>query len=249
LTTSASARAQYLLPLLPALSLLAMLGVPPAGGSRLRRLGWAALLLSAALTVLAWLLWAHVALRLPLARLDWLAPWLPVDYTMPVRAGAVLLAAALPLLLWAAGRRLAHAVPSPWLHWVGALALSWGSVMTLLLPWIDHAKNYRAPFVELSRQLRPTADCIGRIGVGESERSMLEYVAGVVTQPVDLGSAGRCPRLLVGGRRRHIAEPDVTVWQLRWEGHRPGDDGELLRLYERRSGLEAELGGAPGPRG
>ncbi|MEW9898664.1 glycosyltransferase family 39 protein [Chitinivorax sp. PXF-14] len=248
LSRSASARAQYLLPLLPALSLLATLGLP-AGAHALRYLGRAALALSIALTGLAWLLWASITLQLPLVPLSWLAHWLPLHYRMPVQPGAILLALALPLLLLAAGRQLAGRLPRPLLHWVGALALLWGSVMTLLLPWIDEAKSYRTPLVELSGELQGPAACVGRINVGESERSMLEYITGTVTKTIDPQGAARCPQLLVGGRRRHIVEPDARLWQLRWEGHRPGDDSELLRLYQRRNQVSASLTGPPRSRG
>src|SRR5258706_470553 len=63
--------------------------------------------------------------------------------------------------------------------WVAALALAWGLPATLWLPWIDHAKSYRAVFRSMAPSIPEGYRCVAGLSLGESERAMLHYVLGI----------------------------------------------------------------------
>jgi len=71
------------------------------------------------------------------------------------------------------------------------------------------------------------------IELGESQRALLHYFAGIVTQRQEARVPRReCELLLVQGRsQEEIAPPQP--WHKVWEGARPGDRDERYRLYWR----------------
>jgi hypothetical protein len=94
------------------------------------------------------------------------------------------------------------------------------------MPWIDYGKTYRPVVAALRQALPADHGCIGRHDLGAPQRAALDYFAGLRTQ-----AAGQPCRWLVaqGGAR----EKPPAGWQKVWEGHRPGDRNEWLRLYRR----------------
>ena len=75
--------------------------------------------------------------------------------------------------------------------------------------------------------------CISSIGLGESQRAMLEYYEDIVTLREELPQPKRdCELLLTQG----TAAQEQAVgsgWKKIWEGARPGDNKERFRLYRR----------------
>jgi len=69
--------------------------------------------------------------------------------------------------------------------------------------------------------------------LGDPQRAMLEYFAGIVTYRDEIpGRQRQCDLLLVQGSRTSIHQPGPN-WTKIWEGARLGDDKELFQLYRR----------------
>ena len=73
----------------------------------------------------------------------------------------------------------------------------------------------------------------GTTNLGEAQRALLHYFAGIRTERVEVKpQAFSCDLLLAQGRP--LDEQVMTQdWKKIWEGHRPGDKDERFRLYQR----------------
>jgi hypothetical protein len=143
-----------------------------------------------------------------------------------------------------AGRDEPHrrfAVPESWPDYpTGASAykqearsgvtLMWALLAALWYPWIDYGKSYRGVALSL-RQTIAGGECIAGSKLGDPQRASLEYFSGIVTIRSGHPEANRCPLLLIQGTARDDTAPDG--WHIIWEGNRPGDRSERLRLYRR----------------
>jgi 4-amino-4-deoxy-L-arabinose transferase-like glycosyltransferase len=254
LQASATVRELYILPFIAPLSLLAMQGVRCL--PQRMHLAWDMMsrIVFGAFVVLAWVVWAtmtrpagtHGVLH-PLGR------WLPLEWVMPVQPTLIIAALALtlgwvwllPLLKLAGKWRGAFS-------WCLGAIVAWGLVGTLLVPWLDVAKSYRAPFEDLRVKLNSAwkvGDCMASSGLGESEAPMLYYFAGIVHVPTTDTRATHCTWLIEQGRPAQ-KQPPAGDWQLYWEGSRPGDNDEVLRVYMRTATTASsslQRGALPGP--
>jgi hypothetical protein len=235
LVVSSAIRDIYMLSLFPAIAVL---------GAGVRLPSWlektwsgVALVLMSALGLFLWVRWGlqltgngHVAAG-PIGK------WLPLDYVLPFSPGLVL-AAVVIAGLWVSAivhRRELGAL----VFGFAGLMFVWGTLSTLLLPWINEARSYRTPFAALHDALAKAprtassvaSTCIGSFNVGESERGMLDYFIDV--RPVQLSSladASRCDVLLVLDK----ANARITVpegWSPIWQGGRAGDTNERFRAF------------------
>jgi 4-amino-4-deoxy-L-arabinose transferase-like glycosyltransferase len=122
---------------------------------------------------------------------------------------------------------LARMPRSPWrgtIHWTAGIVAMWGVLIALWFPWIDYGKSYRSVAESLMRALPPDHGCIERHDLGLAHRAVLDYHAGLHTQA---GSPrANCKWML-------SLSPAPAGWKKVWEGHRPGDRSERLRLYRR----------------
>ncbi len=102
------------------------------------------------------------------------------------------------------------------------VALFWGLISCLWMPWIDAAKSYRATFNAMKVALPSHYQCMGSTGLGESERAMLRYVLGINTQRKEIiPSAMQCDVFLVDGLAQSPPhDMDSTHWKQIWEGAR-----------------------------
>lgn len=133
-------------------------------------------------------------------------------------------------LAWAG--LLARLPRSPWraaTRWAAGTTLIWVLVVALWLPWIDYGKTYRPVAESLARALPKNPGCIERRGLGAPQRAMLDYHAGIRTRPES--SRIDCGWLLVEEGPKKGSTP--AGWTRVWEGHRPGDKTERLRLYRK----------------
>ena len=123
---------------------------------------------------------------------------------------------------------------SPWRavnHWAAGVTLVWVLLIVLWLPWIDYGKSYRSVAISLKRALPESGQCLAGRRVGAAQRASLQYFAGIVTVNADTRAGAACGLLLVQGNQR--SRPAPAGWHKLWEGHRPGDRSERLRLYQR----------------
>jgi len=228
LLKSAVFRSLYLLPLFPALALLAARLEPSPAFARLGR-------------ILSLGLWTSVIALLTLGglglALGWPLPWpalvrdhLPIDARLPVGLLAWTVA-----LLAVAGWGLVVRVRTtlaPASLWFVGLTISWTLANSLWLPWVDLGNSYARPFTDLQRVLPPTA-CVASYGLGESERSMLHVYSGY--PPVEITDLQQVPcPILVVQDERHEAVAVPGSWQELWEGARPGNLKERFRAFQLR---------------
>jgi 4-amino-4-deoxy-L-arabinose transferase-like glycosyltransferase len=226
LLKSAVFRSLYLLPLFPALALLAARLQPlPALAALGRTLGLA--------------FWTPVIALLALGgfglALGWPLPWpalvrdhLPLGERLPVGPLAWSLAL-LALAGWSLALSL-HRRLAPSSLWFVGLTVSWSLANSLWLPWVDLGNSYARPFTELQRVL-PSTRCVASYGLGESERSMLHVYSGY--PPLELTDLQQVPcKVLVVQDEWHEAVAVPAIWQEVWQGARHGNLKERFRAFQ-----------------
>lgn len=222
------ARPLHALPLLPPLALLA------AGGAHKLRRG--------AANAFDWFGMMTFTLVIGLVWLGGIAMWsgwpeqiarnfakLEPGFTPRFSLIALAFAAAFTGL-WIAA--LAKLPRSPWraaIRWTAGVVAMWGVLIALWLPWIDYGKTYRGVAHSLRRALPQNPGCIESRNLGLPQRAVIDYFAGIRT--VAEAKSTDCRWLLVQGEARREAAP--AGWKKAWEGNRPGDKGERLRLYRK----------------
>ena len=103
--------------------------------------------------------------------------------------------------------------------------------MAILLPWLDEGNSFHLMTDSLAGAVPPGRE-IARTSLGESERAMLDYYAGIETHQLVPGGRDDFDLLLVTARP---GEEDSmgSGWVKIWEGSRPGDRKACFRLYSR----------------
>ncbi len=117
--------------------------------------------------------------------------------------------------------------------WTLTTVLLLGLAMTLLLGHIDGQKSYRNVFTSLASNLPPSHDCVVGEGLGEPQRAMIDYYAGIRTLRQTVHPDAKCGLIL---RQEWLSDPpmhDPREWRILWEGRHPGGSNEKFRLYQR----------------
>lgn len=111
-------------------------------------------------------------------------------------------------------------------NWSAGLTILWVLPNLLALAAFDHVRSYRGVAQALASNVPAGSACIGALGVGDAQRALFDYWASIRLQ------TGRvtCPMVLTQGTRDRPAAPPPGG-TLVWEGARPGDNNEKLRLY------------------
>lgn len=225
-------REVYALPLLLPLSILAGAGVSSLRRGAANALASFGVLTAGFLGALMWLGWFAMMTGVPSAvarSFTRLEPGFAPQFSwIPFIVALALTGAWLWLVL--KSERSAHRGPTAW---AAGMALLWGLAMTLILPWIDYGKSYRPVAESLRKHIPPRAGCLESQGLGEPQRAVFDYHAGIVTQRLERHGRTRCSLRLVQFRE---GEPERLEpgWKLLWEGRRPRDR-ERYRLYQRPS--------------
>ncbi len=248
LISSASLRDIYLLPLYPAMA-LAALPLAASGhhrGIKIRRtvnLLFGALLM---LTLLTWLTLVRDGEPYFLSLL-WpgVAGVFPVPFMLHADRLPLLAATALIVLWWTVIRT--RSGQGVLMAWSAGLAMLWGTIFLLMMPWFDAARSYRTTFQALAPLVGP-ADCLATDGLGESELGLLHYVTGRAGTRIYTGWSGegdgvtsnpaswRCDFLLVQDSLVKPVKNPPAHWREIWRGNRPADVNGFI-LY-RRNGVE-----------
>ena len=156
-----------------------------------------------------------------------LEPGFVAEFSAPTYAAAALLTLAWLWLIFASPRSHWRGVS----HWAAGVTLMWVLLTALWLPWIDYGKSYRGVAESLRQSLPHNAKCIAGRDLGSAQKVSLEYFSGIRTLPAGTPAGHACPLLLEQGSER--AEKTPPGWVKTWEGHRPGDRSERLRLFRR----------------
>lgn len=223
-------REVYALPLLLPLSLLAGAGAPSLRRGAANALAWFGIMTAGFLGAIMWLGWFAMMTGVPSAiarSFTRLEPGFTTQFSwMPFALAIVLTLAWLWLIL-----KAEHSVYRGLTFWAAGMTLLWGLAMTLILPWIDYGKSYRPVAESLKKHVPAGTRCVESQGLGEPQRAVFDYHAGVVTRRLERNIGTRCPILLVQVREGQL-EPLEPGWKLLWEGRRPRDR-ERYRLYQK----------------
>ncbi|MEQ1517637.1 MAG: glycosyltransferase family 39 protein [Usitatibacteraceae bacterium] len=117
-------------------------------------------------------------------------------------------------------------------NWTAGVTLVWMRLNMLGLPAVNHVQSYRATAQGIAAQISPSRTCVASVNLGDAQRAMLDYFAALRFVPVDSSTAASCDWLLAQGTKEKSPAVDAK-WQLVWEGSRPGDNVERLRVYRR----------------
>ena len=233
LAASASVRAVYFLPLIPALVIAGVGALHARDGPYAKALAFVAIVVAGAVALFMWTVWALLVAHAELGEWGPLARTLPLPFAMPVQplsiAAALVLTAGFVALALARRRLVAASLTL----WVAALALVWGLAHTLWLPWLDMAKSYRTVFDEVKKRMPPDARCVVMHGLGESERAMVEYYLGVVPRERHVREEDCRALMWEGNLHKTRGWPWPGPWKLVWRGHRPGEFQEGFELFLR----------------
>lgn len=232
---SAEARDIHVLPVLLPLTLLAVPGAETLKRGAANALGWFGIMTFGLLAIIVWLAWITLMTGHPerlYAHLLKLQPGFVPHFGWLAFVFAFLLT-----LLWLlplrdsfrSGRRAVF-------HWAAGITLVWGLGTSLMLPWINHNKSYRDVVLALKQHLPARYTCIGSAGLGEPQRGMLYYYAGISTTRAERAeyNAYGCDLFLLQTDPRHPDARPGADWRKLWQGSRHGDKAEAFILYRQK---------------
>ncbi|MEP6656674.1 MAG: hypothetical protein ABJC33_05520 [Betaproteobacteria bacterium] len=234
-------RAIHIMMLILPLSLLGALEVDTLKRGFSGALDWFGILTFGLLAALAWWAWwdayAHgMSLAIARAFRDTAIGYQPSFH------GREMIVCVLLTVLWLslvrpARRSNRRAI----LNWAAGTTLLWALYMTIWLPYLDSRRSYRI-VAEAAALHLPANECVASRNLGEPQRALFYYFAGIVTEREESHPDMPCPALLVQYGRD---DPDPAVlegWTQAWEGRRRGDATERYVIYTRapaRAGLPA----------
>jgi len=215
-------------------AMLAAVGLPTLRRSVVSLIDWFAVMTYSVIGVAVWAYWIAFVTGFPprMARsAERIAPGFePALISADIVLGVAATAAWVLLVRW----RVSRQPPMIWRAVVlssGGLVLAWFLLMTLWLPVFNQRNTYREVSQQAAAALPAGYDCVATRGLGRAQRATLYYFGSL-----RFGApAQRCGWLLVQdegpiARTPASAEPG---WVLQWEGGRPRDRDERLRLYRR----------------
>ena len=225
-----------LLPLLPALVILAAFGLPTMKRGAINAVDWFSVMILSTCAAFIWLGWIAKETGWP-AQLAKNVYKLVPGFEPVFNSTAVTLAILgtifwITLVHWRLSRRPAVLWRAVVLS-SGGVVLCWLLLMTLWLPWINYSKSYAGVAHQITQNLPSVKQCVST-NVGPAQRASFAYFGDI---PFSEFSQERCDFLLF---QDNNAINDETIWQqfggrwkLLWTGRRPSDRDERFRLYQR----------------
>jgi 4-amino-4-deoxy-L-arabinose transferase-like glycosyltransferase len=194
-------------------------------------LDWFGMMTFLSLAAILWIGFFAATTGAPEAAVTWISKEVPgFKYRFSFMSCAL---AALLTLIWiAVVARSLRSTRRAIVNWTAGITMSWMLMMTLGLPLVDQARSYRDVSARMVSKLPSSFDCIARVNLGEPQRALLEYFAGITTRAIESPSANPCLLVLVQAAPLKVpsSRPD---WEEVWRGSRPGDRHELFILYRR----------------
>jgi 4-amino-4-deoxy-L-arabinose transferase-like glycosyltransferase len=192
---------------------------------------WFSLLFFGLVALVGWFYWTAAITGLPEVAANTVARRAPgFVFSFAVVSFAVAVAFT---LLWAYAVLRAHRNNRRAIvNWAAGVTLVWVLAVFLWLPAFDHRLSYRGTAQAIAAQIPPAAGCIASLSLGDSQRASMNYFSGLRFVPLGQVAAENCAWLLAQGTRND--EPVIDLrWIMVWEGARPDDNDERLRLYHR----------------
>ena len=228
----ADPRVVYLMPVLLPLALLGALEIDTLKRGLSGALDWFGILTFGLAAALAWWIWFDALARgmsIPVARLlrDTEAGYRPTWH------GLAIVVSALLTFLWLALVRPARrSNRRAVLNWAAGMTLLWALYSTIWLPYLDSRRSYRTVAQAMASHL-PLQGCVASRNLGEPQRALFRYFAGLVTLREETTPKHDCAAILVQYGRVDRAPAAPDGWGVAWEGQRRGDDTERFVLYAR----------------
>jgi 4-amino-4-deoxy-L-arabinose transferase-like glycosyltransferase len=226
-----------LLPLLPALAILAAFGLPTMKRGAINAVDWFSVMTLTTSAAFIWIGWIAKETGWPaqIARNAYkLAPGFKPGFEwISLAIASAATAAWIFVVHWRISRR-------PSVLWravvlsSGGVILCWVLLMTLWLPWVNYGKSYAGVAEQIESRLGSVKQCV-QSNVGPAQRASFAYF-GNVHFADERGQS--CDYLLL---QDDISNQDATLmlrqypgsWRMVWEGRRPSDRDERFRLYRR----------------
>jgi 4-amino-4-deoxy-L-arabinose transferase-like glycosyltransferase len=220
------------LPLLVPCAVLASLEVDSLRRGYSAALDWFGILTFGLLALVVWGIWVD-------ARLSGMSPAIAalfrdteVGFRPTFHLGSVIIAILLTLAWIALVRPARRSNRRALLNWAAGVTLAWGLYSTIWLPYLDSRRSYRAMMEDLDAHL-PTQGCVTSRNLGEPQRALLFYFAGIATVREETHPMADCRALLVQYGAIAGAPPALAGWRVVWEGARRGDATERYVLYDK----------------
>jgi 4-amino-4-deoxy-L-arabinose transferase-like glycosyltransferase len=120
-------------------------------------------------------------------------------------------------------------------NWAVGMTFSWVLLMTLWLPLIDSAKSYNPVFSSLKHAVPEKSNCINSLDIGQHQRVLLNYHAGISLIPFEDTQTLNCDLYLIQDTKGTGIMQPGPEWQKIWAGRRNADRKEGFRLFRRVS--------------
>lgn len=231
ITSTGTMRPANVVPLLPALIVLASGEL-----SRLRRgaanaFDWFGLITFTLVGVALWISWSAINFGwpAPLARnILRLVPGFRPSWNIYELTIAIVLSVAWIIAIV----RLPFFPLRGAVHWALGVTLMWGLTTTLWLPWFDHDKNYAPVAQQFAQQVKAQGDgCVAGLDTGDSQRAALYYFTSI---RIKTGPEAENCRLLLAYSGRHPLPATDSQWVPVWQTERgKGRLMEHFGLYRR----------------
>lgn len=192
---------------------------------------WFGLVFFGSLVFLLWTLWAAALTGIPRNFARWALREAP-GFELKFMWFPFLIALALTLVWLYAVARAHRNNRRAIVNWASGLTMFWVLLNLFGLPAADHVRSYRAVVALANSQIAPTSRCVAQIGVADAQRASLYYFASLKLLPAASAAGAECDWLLTQGTKDR-APPVGSGWIAVWDGARPGDNSERLRLYRR----------------
>ncbi len=217
-------------PLLVPLALLASAEVDSLERGMSAALDWFGILTFGLTALMLWLFWTDSYLNGMSPRVALILRDTETGYGMSFRLAAVSSAALLTALWIALVRPARRSNRRAVLNWAAGVTLIWGLATTIWLPYLDSRRTYRLVAESIAREL-PRTGCVASRNLGDAQRALFYYYAGIVTVPAEIRPVSDCGTLLVQYGRLPGDVPSIDGWRLRWNGARRGDQSERFAIF------------------
>jgi 4-amino-4-deoxy-L-arabinose transferase-like glycosyltransferase len=231
LSIAGQRRSNYAPPMFVPLTLVAVVALTNVGERAARMLNRVVFALVSIIAGVMWFAWSAQFTGFPARVLAGIRKLVP-DY-VPAFHGVIFTIALLFTLGWMAlvicHRREGRFVA---VHWTAGTALVYVLGMTLWLPVANENMSYRHDFTGLRDALGNNPGPICGRAVGEPQRAMLHYFAGVRVALKDIHGAADCRWIIIQGKTKRGQEPQPhdASWRQVWQGTH---HTELFSLYRR----------------
>jgi 4-amino-4-deoxy-L-arabinose transferase-like glycosyltransferase len=220
------------LPLLVPLALVGALEIDSLKRGFSAFLDWFGILTFGLLAVVVWLLWIDARVNGMSSRIAVLFQDTEIGFQPTFHLGTILLAIFLTALWVALVRPARRSNRRAVLNWAAGVTLLWGLYSTIWLPYLDSRRSYKT-MIESAAMHLLTPGCVASRNLGEPQRALFQYYAGLVTEREETRPDNRCPLLLVQYGRQPGAVPAIAGWNILWDGSRRGDETERFVLYKK----------------